>query len=95
MSTVTSTVTSAAPEAGEPFVFGWAMFSDVVPLSHQRWEAVADLMDELRARGLVLVSSPSARVLHGARPVMELSCVVRPASEAERCLLAPAEGVAE
>ena len=75
-------------------MFRWEMFPEHVPLSHQRWEASADLMDLLRSEGLVLVSAPSARVLHGVRPVMELSCVVRPASETERRLLAQDEGVA-
>ena len=65
-----------------------AMLPGTIPLAHQEVEAVADLADMLRDRGLVLLSRPSVTVHHGPRPTMELAFFARPAADAERRCLA-------
>ncbi|WP_017178132.1 hypothetical protein [Actinomyces timonensis] len=58
----------------------WRMLQSV-PLTHQRCEAIADLMDELRSARMVLTSQVTAEIRHGERPVMILRFTARPMTE--------------
>lgn len=76
------------------YTFRWAMIPDGIPLAHQRCEAIADLMDTLRSEGLMILSEPTTSIQHGARPVMTITCTVRPTTKTERHQLTPLETAA-
>lgn len=76
------------------YAFRWAMIPDGIPIAHQRCEAIADLMDTLRSEGLMLLSEPTTSIQHGARPVMTITCSVRPTTKTERAQLVPLEAAA-
>ena len=78
----------------EPRTWRWAMLPGAVPVAHQEIEALADLADQLRDQGLVLLTRPTIHIRHGAHPTMELSFYTRPASSAERRSLIRVEGAA-
>ena len=75
-----SPVSKIVPLGGGRYL--WRMLPDI-PVSHQRGEAIADLMDFLRTLGMVLLSEPRASVRHGAKPVMTLTITARYASDSE------------
>ena len=77
-----SPVSKIVPLGGCRYHYLWRMLPDI-PVSHQRGEAIADLMDFLRTLGMVLLSEPRASVRHGAKPVMTLAFAARYASDRE------------
>ena len=77
-----SPVSKIVPLGGGRYHYLWRMLPDI-PVSHQRGEAIADLMDFLRTLGMVLLSEPRASVRHGAKPVMTLTITARYASDRE------------
>lgn len=77
-----SPVSKIIPLGGGRYRYLWRMLPDI-PVSHQRGEAIADLMDFLRTLGMVLLSEPRASVRHGAKPVMTLTITARYASDRE------------
>ena len=77
-----SPVSEIVPLGGGRYRYLWRMLPDI-PVSHQRGEAIADLMDFLRTLGMVLLSEPRASIKHGAKPVMTLTITARYASDSE------------
>ena len=77
-----SPVSKIVPLGGGRYHYLWRMLPDI-PVSHQRGEAIADLMDFLRTLGMVLLSEPRASVRHGAKPVMTLTITARYATDHE------------
>ena len=74
------------PEPGpQTMVWKWRLIEAPVPLLHQEYEALADLMDYLRATGRVLIGRPSKRrVQHGDAPTLTFECTVRQMTGTER-----------
>ena len=77
------------------FQFVWHAIDADVPMVHQQFEAVADLMDELRTLGLVLTDCPHLdSVVHGCPSRLTLTCHVRAMTAAEARVLKPKEKAA-
>lgn len=80
--------TAVTPPVGESITVVWEALDADLPLAHQEMEAMAELADHLRARGLVLCARPSLRLTHGRPATITMVCRVRPAAAGEADVLA-------
>ena len=72
-----------SPTVGTPLTLVWEALDADLPLAHQEMEAMAELADHLRARGLVLCARPSLRLTHGRPATITMSCRVRSMRDGE------------
>lgn len=82
------TTTAVTPPVGESITVVWEALDADLPLAHQEMEAMAELADHLRARGLVLCARPYLRLTHGRPATITMACRVRPAAGGEADVLA-------
>lgn len=82
------TTTAVTPPVGESITVVWEALDADLPLAHQEMEAMAELADHLRARGLVLCARPSLRLTHGRPATITMVCRVRAACGGEADVLA-------
>lgn len=80
--------TAVTPPVGESITVVWEALDADLPLAHQEMEAMAELADHLRERGLVLCSRPSLRLTHGRPATITMVCRVRAAADGEADVLA-------
>ena len=73
---------------GESITVVWEALDADLPLAHQEMEAMAELADHLRERGLVLCARPYLRLTHGRPATITMVCRVRPAASGEADVLA-------
>ena len=76
-----------SPTVGSPLTLVWEALEADLPLAHQEMEAMAELADHLRARGLVLCARPSLRLTHGRPATITMACRVRPMRDGEARVL--------
>ena len=82
------TTTAVTPPVGESIAVVWEALDAGLPLAHQEMEAMAELADYLRERGLVLCARPSLRLTHGRPATITMVCRVRAACGGEADVLA-------
>lgn len=82
------TTTAVTPPVGESITVVWEALDADLPLAHQEMEAMAELADHLRERGLVLCARPSLRLTHGRPATITMVCRVRAAGGGEADVLA-------
>lgn len=82
------TTTAVTPPVGESITVVWEALDADLPLAHQEMEAMAELADHLRERGLVLCARPSLRLTHGRPATITMVCQVRAACGGEADVLA-------
>ena len=80
--------TAVTPPVGESITVVWEALDADLPVAHQEMEAMAELADYLRERGLVLCARPSLRLTHGRPATITMVCRVRPAASGEADVLA-------
>lgn len=80
--------TAVTPPVGESITVVWEALDADLPLAHQEMEAMAELADHLRERGLVLCARPYLRLTHGRPATITMVCRVRPAASGEADVLA-------
>lgn len=80
--------TAVTPPVGESITVVWEALDADLPLAHQEMEAMAELADYLRERGLVLCARPYLRLTHGRPATITMVCRVRPAADVEADVLA-------
>lgn len=82
------TTTAVTPPVGESITVVWEALDADLPLAHQEMEAMAELADYLRERGLVLCARPYLRLTHGRPATITMVCRVRAACGGEADVLA-------
>lgn len=82
------TTTAVTPPVGESITVVWEALDADLPLAHQEMEAMAELADHLRERGLVLCARPYLRLTHGRPATITMVCRVRTAADGEADVLA-------
>lgn len=80
--------TVVTPPVGESITVVWEALDADLPLAHQEMEAMAELADHLRERGLVLCARPYLRLTHGRPATITMVCRVRAACGGEADVLA-------
>lgn len=80
--------TAVTPPVGESITVVWEALDADLPLAHQEMEAMAELADHLRERGLVLCARPYLRLTHGRPATITMVCRVRTAADGEADVLA-------
>ena len=80
--------TAVTPPVGESITVVWEALDADLPIAHQEMEAMAELADYLRERGLVLCARPYLRLTHGRPATITMVCRVRAACGGEADVLA-------